>query len=71
MTCLGASERTRSEVLHRPCAPGGSIWKARPRLEQAAQLFHSSDLCTEDEPVPALNPARRNLGFERSSPGLK
>ena len=30
------------------------------QIEQAEHLFHSSDLCTEDEPVPTLNPTRLN-----------
>ena len=30
------------------------------QLEQAEQLFHSSDLCGDDEPVPTLNPTRLN-----------
>lgn len=29
-------------------------------IEQAEQLFHSSDLCIEGEPVPTLNPTRLN-----------
>jgi LuxR family maltose regulon positive regulatory protein len=29
-------------------------------IEQAEQLFHSSDLCGEGEPVPTLNPTRVN-----------
>ena len=30
------------------------------QLEQAEQLFHSSDLCSDEEPVPTLNPTRLN-----------
>lgn len=30
------------------------------QIEQAEQIFHSSDLCADGEPVPTLNPTRLN-----------